>query len=485
MSNIAKKKNKITIEFIGNNAEMVTGSATLISFEGRKILFECGGIQEGKTIFENYKMNRKMLSKIKAKEIDMIIGGHFQHYDHGGNVCAIVKQNPDIRVITGINTIGILKEMWLDSAYISARDCEILSKQYPDKKFIPYYTEEDVISTLGNVEEYVPGVIHKLDENVSIRYSYSGHIFGAMQCELFITINSRTSKILFTSDLGNIKTAEYKPFVQPFEPVYTANIVIAETTYGSRNNIHVTKKIIEEDLNKIKSVVEQFCKDNHRRVLFPVFSLDKCPNILWLLYQMFKDDPDFKTKILIDSPLTNRLLDRYSEVLSGDAKTKFDEMMSWRNIIRVINPEESKRLQSTMNNICILSSGGMLQSGRSVRWAMDILPKSGDCIIFSGYCGVNTLGYKIKNFSEQKTINIGGKPCKNKCQIVSLKGQSSHRQRDDLINYYKSINCEKIYLVHGEMNGKIEFAEDLKKAISDVNRTTKVCVVNKSTTISL
>ena len=58
-------------------------------------------------------------------------------------------------------------------------------------------------------------------------------------------------------------------------------------------------------------------------------------------------------------------------------------------------------------------------------------------------------------------------------------------QRNDLLNYYKGINAEKIYLVHGEMNGKIEFAEDLKKEISNWSKTTKVCVVNKGTTITL
>ena len=482
---MSKKQNKITVSFIGNNATNVTGSATLISFGDRNILFECGGIQEGKTILDNYKLNRQMLSKIKAKDIDMIIGGHFMHYDHGGNVCSIYKQNPNIRIITGERTTGILQEMWLDSAYISARDCELLEKMHPDKVFEPYYDESDVYNAIQNVEEYSVGVIHKLDDQVSIRYTYSGHIFGAMQCELYITLNSHVTKILFTSDLGNIKTSYLKPFVQEFEPVASANIAICETTYGSRDNIDVTKKIVDKDLEKIKSVIEQFCKDNKRRVLFPVFSLDKCPNILWLIYQMFKDDEDFDTKVLVDSPLTNRLLDRYSEVLEGEAKEKFDEMLAWKNLIRIVDPEESKHAMETMTNIVILSSGGMLQSGRSVRWAASLLPHSNDCILFSGYSGEGTLGRKIKECSDQKTISIGGTPYKNRCQIVSLKSQSSHMQRQDLINYYKSINCEKIYLVHGEMDGKVEFAADLKDAIADCSKTTKVCVVNKGTTITL
>lgn len=478
------KENRIKISFL-NNGHSVTGSCTIIKFLDRTILFEFGGIQEGHTTLANYRLNREQVSKVKAKDIDMIIGGHFMHYDHGGNIPALIKQNPNIRIITGKNTTNILKEMWLDSANINMRDCEDLSKQYPDKVFIPLYDIEDVEKSTSLVEEYGVGEIHKLDENISIRYTYSGHIFGAVQCELYIKIKNRITKLLFTSDLGNQKIEYLKPFVQPFEPVSTAQYVFGECTYGSRDNKQITKKTIDKDLEKIKSVIEQFCKDNKRRVLMPVFSLDKCPVILWIIYQMFKDDKDFDTKVLVDSPLTNRLLDRYGEVLEGAVKEKFDEMISWKNLKRIITPEDSKYAMENMTNILVLSSGGMLQSGRSVRWAQELLPHSNDCLILSGYCGENTLGYRIKNCSDQKTISINGIQVKNKAQVVNIRSLSGHIQRDDMIKYYSSIHADKIYLIHGEMDGKIEFAQDLKEEIINKSMTTGVCVVNKGTTITL
>jgi metallo-beta-lactamase family protein len=484
---LGKKKDKesqIKIEFL-NQGSSVTGSCTIIKFLNRTILFEFGGIQEGHTTLADYRLNKEQVSKVKAKDVDMIIGGHMMHYDHGGNVPALIKQNPSIRIITGKNTTGILQEMWTDSAFINCRDCEELSTQYPDKVFIPLYTEEDVKTSLSLIEEYDVGEIHELDENVSIRYTYSGHIFGAVQCELFIKIKNHITKLLFTSDLGNQKIQDLKPFVQKFEPVHTAQVVFAECTYGSRNNKQITQKVIDKDLEKIKSVIEQFCKDNKRRVLMPVFSLDKCPVVLWLVYQMFKDDNDFNTKVLVDSPLTNRLLDRYSEVLEGEAKEKFDEMLSWKNLQRIVTPEDSKYAMENMTNVLILSSGGMLQSGRSVRWAKELLPHSNDCLILSGFCGENTLGYKIKNCSDQKTISINGTQVKNKAQIVNIRSLSGHIQRDDMLKYYSSIHADKIYLIHGEMDGKIEFAQDLKEEIANKSMTTGVCVVNKGTTITL
>lgn len=481
---MAKKKNDIKIEFIGNNAESVTGSATLISFGSRKILFECGGIQEGKTPYENYKLNRNMVQKIKAKEIDTIILGH-NHYDHIGNVCTIFKQNPNIKVLVPQDSKLILREMLIDSCYINQRDCEFLSKKYKDKVFTPSYYESDVEQMLQSTTEYSVGENHIIDENLSIKFVYSGHIFGACQCELSIKIGNITRKLLFTSDLGNVKTQDLKPFVQNFEPMSNGVIAICESTYGARSNISLTNKIISNDLEKVKTVVEQYCVQNHRRVLFPVFSLDKCPNVLWLLFQAFKDYEGFDTKIIIDSPLTNRLLDRYGELLQGEAKRQFDEMMSWDNIVRIVDPMQSKSAIKTMTNCCILSSGGMLQSGRSVSWALSLLPHAEDCILLSGYCGENTLGWRIKNGNEQKTITINGTTVKNRCQIVALKSQSGHMQRNDLLDYYSQLNVDKIYLVHGEMQGKLELAEDLKERISQLSKSTRVCVVNKGTMINL
>lgn len=478
-----KKEDRISVEFL-NNGESVTGSCTIIRFLGRTILFECGGIQEGHTTLDNYRLNRKQMGKIKAKDVDMIILGH-EHFDHMGNIPALINQNKNIRIITAKNTKGILEEMWLDSAYINERDCEDLSYHYPDKVFTPLYIKDDVLDTLENVEEYEVGQIIELDENVSIKYSYSGHIFGACQCELYIKIGNNTKKLLFTSDLGNLQTQEIKPFVQDFEPIYKANYVFAETTYGARDNKKVTKKTLNKDLEKIKTVIEQFCKYNKRRVLMPVFSLDKCPVVLWLIYQMFKDDKDFDTTVIVDSPLTNRLLDRYNEVLEGEAKEKFEEMLSWKNLKRITEPEDSKYAMEHMRNILVLSSGGMLQSGRSVKWCRELLSHSEDCLILSGYCGENTLGYKIKNFPEQKTISINGVPVKNKAQIINIRSLSGHMQREDLLNYYSSIHAEKICLIHGEINGKVEFSQDLKKEIANKSMTTKVCVVNKGTTITI
>ena len=480
---MGKKKKEVTIEIVGGNAEGVTGSCTRIDFYGRTILFELGMVQDNSTILGNYKDNCAILNRIKPKKIEMVILGH-NHCDHIGLVPMLfARGNTDVKIITPKDTTCILREMWSDTAFINERDAEALNRK-GDKCYTPLYTQAEVEMALKNVIEIEIGSIIDIDENVAIRYTPAGHILRSCQTELYINGGSHTRKILFTSDLSNRMIEDRKVFVEKFQPVTSANIVIGESTYGKRKG-SMKKKDIELDRQKMKTVIEQFCIDNKHRVLIPTFSLDRMPFIIWELYQLFGKDESFTVPVLIDSPLANRLLDCYYSILDGEAKNKFDEMMSWKNIRRIITPEDSKAAISDKGAKIICASSGMLCAGRSVKWIQSILPNENDCCLFVGYAGIDTLAGKIKHGTGQKTININGKPYKNKCCLVDLHSYSSHMQHDDLVKYYKSINCEKIILCHGDELAKKELKEDLEKALSDLCKSTRVIIANKGTKISL
>ena len=439
-------------------------------------------IQGKHTVLENYHANMKYIQKTKPQEVEFIIIGHL-HADHIGMIPTLYARGKcNAKIIVPKGSTSILKEMWLDSSYINCRDIEVLNLKN-DRNYEPFYTEDIVYKTLEYVEEIDSDKIETLSDELAIRYTDAGHILLSKQCEVYINGGSHTRKILFSSDLGNIATQDSRVFVEKFKPVSSANIAIMECTYCAKDR-QCTKDTYKKDIEKIKAVIDQYCVDNNSRVLIPSFSLDRTPYILWILYSLFGKDENFKVPILVDSPLTNRLLDCYSSIRDGKSKEQFDEMMSWKNIHRIIQPEDSKATIASSGAKVILSSSGMLTAGRSIKWTQNILPHAEDCILFMGYTGEDTLGYKIKHEKDNKTININGKPYKNKAQIVDLKSFSSHMQRQDMINYYKTLNCEKIYLVHGDSN-KIEFKHDLEDAISDCLKSTKVVAVNSGTKISL
>lgn len=475
-----KKEDKVTIDFLGNNSEDVTGSCTLVNFgkeSKRKILFECGLIQGEGNILDDYRANNRMLQKVRShkEDIEYIICGHI-HVDHIGNIPNILKSNKNIKIIIPNKSKGLLLKMLLDSARISARNCEQISSDV--HIYEPFYTEEDVYSIMDNIVEVRAKELYEIDEELSIRFIPSGHILNAMQCEMFIKLSNHTTKILWTSDLGNLVNQEQKFYLDKFEPVQKSNIVIGECTYGEDDlSKSVTKKNLEKDMEKMKSVIDQFTE--YGRVLIPSFALDRTPYFLSLLYEIYGNDSDFKIPVIIDSPLANDLLDEYQSVIEEDKLEKFNEILSWKNIIRITDAESSKYAIKHYKRAVILSSSGFITFGRSVHWTRAILPEENSCILSAGYASPDSLLYKIKNNRDSGTLMINGTECKNKATVVSLKSFSSHMQRNDLLKYYSSIQADKIYLVHGSKKAKEDFSKSLKEIISEKCKTTKVIIANK------
>jgi metallo-beta-lactamase family protein len=163
----------------------------------------------------------------------------------------------------------------------------------------------------------------------------------------------------------------------------------------------------------------------------------------------------------------------YSANLEGEELKKWKKVIAWKNVHFVQESIDSKDWRESKTPVVVLASSGMLVKGRSTAWCCNMLPREKDRIIFCGFSAEGSVGSIIKS-GKQKTITVSGKRCPNRCQVTNLMSFSSHCQRDSLLDYYSSMQCKKIVLVHGEMQGKIEFAKELQEAISKKNNTSKV-----------
>lgn len=475
---MGKTKDRIRIKFIGKNAEDVTGSSTLIEMSKYKILLECG-LYQSNNIKNDYKVNNRRF-EFKPSEIDYIFLGHV-HADHSLLIPRLYANGCKARIIAPKGTRELFKVMAHDSAFIMGRDVETLQRKYK-MEVSPIYTSEDVENCINYFDEYDFNEKIVLNDEISFKFVPSGHIINSAQIELWLTQNNRTSKVLYTSDLGNISVPKY--YANKFEPVSHANIVITESTYGGSEK-SATLKDREKDLEKIKSVIETVCVENKHKVLIPVFSLDRAQNILAHLHDLFGNDKNFNIPILIDSPLTIKITELYNGLLADTDLEKFEEVMRWKNIKFINEYEDSMSWQNKKEPMIVCAASGFLQAGRSRAWVKTLLPNPKNHVLFVGYSSENSLAGRIKNRKEQKTISIDGKPIANKCGITSLNSFTSHIQKQDMLKYYSDINTEKICLVHGDFDGKLSFAKELQEEITRKNKTSKVIVVNKSTEILL
>ena len=184
---------------------------------------------------------------------------------------------------------------------------------------------------------------------------------------------------------------------------------------------------------------------------------------------------EWDVPILIDSPLSVKQFKIYAD----EHSELWEEVNSSRTCL-CSEWSESVAYQKMEGPMIILSSSGMLTAGRVLSHLPYILPNPNNCILFCGYSTEGTLAWDIKH-TKHKTLKLAGKRIANRANIIILNSFSSHMQHDQLLDYYSSIQCNKIYLVHGQQPEKIKFAEELKNEIARKNHTTQVVCVNKST----
>jgi metallo-beta-lactamase family protein len=475
---MAKSKNKIKISFVGESANDVTGSCVHIQTQNRQILLEYGSFQSCGSTLENYKINNKHFD-FKPKEIDYVFLMH-NHVDHIGLAPKLYKNGCTAQIIAPNGTKSIAEILLRDSAHIMDTDALELSEKFK-RDYAPIYTESDVDKCLKHYTEYPIGEMIQLDEYIKFRFIPSGHILNSAQLELWVTEGNVTKKIGYTSDLGNIHIKKY--YTNAFKSITKCDVLIGETTYAHEERI-ANQKMRNKDLEKLETAIRQTCIEERARVLIPVFANDRCQNMLTYLYDIFGNDETFDIPVLIDSPMATRVCQTYGEILEGEDAKKWQKVLSWKNICFVKDANESRAFRDSNQPVVVLASSGMMVRGRSTGWAHSMLPHIHDRIIFCGFAAENSLAAIIKE-GKQKTITISGHRVRNKCQVTDLHSFSSHMQRDSLLKTYGATECEKIILVHGEMNGKIEFAKELQEEVSKNNNTGKVVVANKGYNISL
>lgn len=471
-------KQNIQIQFIGNNSQDVTGSCIWIKTPHRQILLECGMYQSTGNTLDMYNINNAPF-EFKPKEIDYVFVNH-THVDHCGLLPLLYKRGAHATTIVPDKNSAITEILLRDSAKVSQADAAELSKKY-ERNYAPIYDNDDVSNAMSHIVEKPFNTIIELDEYIKFRFIPSGHIFQAAQLELWVTEGYNTKKILYTSDLGNVHIQ--KPFVTPFQPVQKADIVIGESTYGDENFI-ARQKVRNKDTEKIRNIVDEVCRNNRGKLLIPVFANSRAQEILMLLYQIFGDDPSFRIPVLFDTPMGISICKAYSELLEGEAKELWEKTLQWNYVKFISDPAESKAWYSSSGPAIVLATSGMMTHGRARAWCRALLPKSNNMIMFCGFSVEGSLASIIKS-GKAKKVKLSGEWIPNKCKIVNMRSFSSHMQQDSLVDYYSSIDCEKIYLVHGEKESRETLRELTQDAITKKDRTSRVICPSKDYVVTL
>ena len=463
MSSNQKGTAKPYVKFISGSATGVTGSAHLVRFKNYGILLDCG-LEQGHDIMTDYQANKDFLHKIRVKDIQYIILSHC-HVDHSGLIPALFAKGCQAHVYVPIGSTPLLRLLWADSLKIHQSDCLKLQKKH-GRKFAPFFTEDDINTALGRCIEIDFNEETALNQEVKFEYLSDGHIIYSAQIYLELHQGYQIYRVGYTGDIGGLAP---RPFVLSRQSMPFCNLTIGECTYNVPTRPNSVKDR-PKDIAKIISVVNE-----SHKILFPCFSVQRTQELLLNLYMLWemKELPDIP--VYLDSPLAIKICNMWPDI------ELWDDVMNWKNLKFVNEVTDSKALQMSNEHCIIVSASGFLNGGRVLSHLTTVLPNENNTIMFIGYAGEQNLASRIK--SNEPFVEVNGVVIENKAKIVELRSFSSHASYEELMDYYTEIPYNKICLVHGEMNGKVEFAKALKDKLASNGKSARVIAVNADTKI--
>ncbi|MFH1284859.1 MAG: MBL fold metallo-hydrolase [Candidatus Peregrinibacteria bacterium] len=443
------------ILFAGAAGE-VTGSKHLISFNGKKILLDCGMFQGHRK--EEYEKNSKFL--FDPKELDAVILSH-AHIDHSGLLPILAKSGYKGPIYCTHATRDLSNYMLTDSAYIQEREIEWLKKHNKLTKEMPeaLYGLDDAEKILKMFYAVNYEQSFTVEDGVVASFYDAGHILGSALIHM-IFYDKKTKKHLklcFTGDLGR----RGLPILRDPQPIPSTDILISECTYGNR--LHPALQTIEEDL---ATVINQVCNDGGNLII-PAFALERAQEVVYYLNLLHKKKKIPEIPIYVDSPLAGNLTEVFRAHMECFDKRTADEFIQhgenpfgFGKLHYTRSVEESKALNTKNGPMVIISASGMCEHGRILHHLKNNIENPKNVVLIIGYQAENTLGRKLVD--GQKRVNILGDMHDVKAKVYVMDAFSAHADRSDLLDYIDRIEgLKKIFLVHGEHTQLDAFSQAL------------------------
>ncbi len=443
------------LTFYGS-AKEVTGSNMILEAAEKRIMIDCGMFQGSSATkaknFDGFKYD--------VKDIDYVLLTH-SHIDHSGRIPLLYKKGYTGSVICTKATKDLCDIMLLDSANIQESDTEYKNHKRQRaglEPLEPLYTTDDANNALKHFVAVQYHDLIKLDDNITVKFSDSGHMLGSSSITVYVNEDNKTTVVAFTSDLGKPNT----PIINDPQVIQECDYLIMESTYGNKR--HAVKEHPEELMFEI--IEDTILKGG--TVIIPSFSVGRTQEMIYAFNKNIALKKKFsifnKIPVYIDSPLSTSATEVFmknTQFFDDEAKQyilKGDNPLDFPNLIFTKSVEDSKMLNRDDSPKIIISSSGMCDAGRIRHHLKHNLYKEKTTVLFVGYQANGSLGRILADGA--KSVKILGDTIDVRARIEMIDGFSGHADMDDLDNYLSQIRSkpEKIFLVHGEDEQLYPFA---------------------------
>jgi metallo-beta-lactamase family protein len=419
------------IQFLGG-AGTVTGSKTLIESGESRILIDCGLFQGIKPLRE---LNWEPLAVLPSS-IDAVVLTH-GHLDHCGWLPRLVAQGFTGKIYCSAPTAAIAKLILLDSGKIQEEDANRANEEHYSKHELakPLYTVAEAEAVFKQFTVVPLYKEHSIAANVTVMFSNAGHILGA--CSLVLRLEGKT--LAFSGDIGrNNDVLMYAP-----DRPDQADYVFLESTYGNRLHPQTDPKTeLETCLNATL--------ENGGTVIIPSFAVERAQSIMYLLWQLRKENKIPNVPYVIDTPMGVCMLDLFAQNQAWHKLSLEDYQDMCAQF--TINADFEDTIATVYNKApkVIIAASGMLTGGRVLRYLETYISKPETTVLLIGYQAEGTRGRKLLEGATE--IKLRGRFYDVHARVIEIQGLSAHGDQTDLVNWLSNLSPKpkEVFLVHGE-----------------------------------
>lgn len=442
-------------------AGTVTGSKYLLEAGDASVLIDCGLFQGIKKLRERNWAG----TPFKAGEVDAVLLTH-AHLDHTGYLPRVVKEGFHGPIFCTPGTAKLAELIMLDSAKIQEYDAAYANKKgfSKHKPALPLYTGRDVLETVKNFREveredwvHIAGPIHA-------KWHDAGHLLGSNLIEIEVREEAKTTRIVFSGDVGRYDGPLYHDPTPPPE----CDFLVCESTYGNRNHPDV------DIMDGLEEVINRGI-ERGGVMLMASFAVGRAQQLIYLL-QVLKcagKIPDLP--IYLDSPMSVNATKIYREHcedhdlteaqlcgVSGSCQVGDRPVLGGDAVHLCKTVDESKALNNVTGPAIIISSSGMMTAGRIVHHLKKRLPDPKTTVILGGYMAAGTRGRRLEQ--GENPIRMHGQEIQVKAAIEKVPGLSGHADRDGLLRWLEHIKTppKQTFLTHGEPDSAAALADTLR-----------------------
>ena len=448
------------MEFAGA-AQEVTGSCILVEAGGARFLVDCGLFQGGR----DSRARNMTAWKFDPAQIDFVLLTH-AHVDHCGLLPRLSAQGFKGPVYTTTATADLLPVMLLDSAFI--QEAEWMRERGKTRRHqrraparsgpAPLYT----VAQARDCLEQVRGVTYDVDvrphPDVRCRFRDAGHILGSAIIEVWVTEEGKTTKIVFSGDLGQ----PGRPIVRDPVQIESADVLVIESTYGNRQH-----RSHEDTIDELVSVVQGVMQRRRGNIIIPAFALGRTQEILWLLADLCRQGRLPHLRVIVDSPMAARATDitwKHTAFLDDETRELLSmrrAFPNWLDLRFTRSVQESMELNRIRSGAIIISASGMCDAGRIKHHLANNVGRSESAIVIVGYQAEGTLGRKLVD--GEKRVRIFGEEHRVRARVHTIGGLSAHADRAALLGWVDGFARPpaQTFVVHGEAATALGFAQVL------------------------